>query len=328
MEDWNEVRMREDTIKNSNYWRISGKYYNLDGFIKLHPGGEDWLITTKGTDITEAFQSHHLDIHHVQEVLKNYEVDGLSDNEPSKFTFKKNDFYNILRKRIFEKIGKNHGPTEQMLNYTALFTILWTLSFLLMCYSKSLWSAMLSGWLLVPIWGIGHNFFHQKDSPLRFIFNLTLTASYEWRQSHSISHHHYANSKLDIEVLGPETLFIYFNTSHSRSVLYKSLILLFYFPICSILLPAFFMKNMIFLLLKKQKFRWEYYIPLLELLFLFFTSGSLLISLYLFFAMHFLLWLGQFIMISISGMMESPYPMLIEILEGLYTRLLLTIPLN
>uniref|UniRef100_A0A6B2L6G3 Fatty acid desaturase domain-containing protein n=1 Tax=Arcella intermedia TaxID=1963864 RepID=A0A6B2L6G3_9EUKA len=173
-----------------------------------------------------------------------------------------------------------------MLNYTALFTILWTLSFLLMCYSKSLWSAMLSGWLLVPIWGIGHNFFHQKDSPLRFIFNLTLTASYEWRQSHSISHHHYANSKLDIEVLGPETLFIYFNTSHSRSVLYKSLILLFYFPICSILLPAFFMKNMIFLLLKKQKFRWEYYIPLLELLFLFFTSGSLLISLYLFFAMH------------------------------------------
>uniref|UniRef100_A0A6B2L6R9 Cytochrome b5 heme-binding domain-containing protein n=1 Tax=Arcella intermedia TaxID=1963864 RepID=A0A6B2L6R9_9EUKA len=256
------------------------------GFMKFHPGGEDWLLATQGTDCTESFQTHHLDFNYVQEVLKKYEVAGLADNEPSRLSFKEDDFYCTLRKRVFEKVGKNHGPTQEMVNCIAFFTILWFLSFLLVCYLKTIWSAILSGWLMLPIWGIGHNFFHQKDTPLRFILNITLTSSHEWRQSHAISHHHYPNSRLDAEVLGPESLFIYFCTSQKRSFVYKRLILFFLFPICSITFPIFFIKNLIFMALRLQAFRWEYYIPLLELLFLYISSGSLLSSTYLFLAMH------------------------------------------
>lgn len=44
------------------------------------------------------------------------------------------------------------------------------------------------------MYGVGHNFFHQRDQWLRFAFDLTAFWSEEWRVSHAISHHIYAVS--------------------------------------------------------------------------------------------------------------------------------------
>ncbi|CAG4992213.1 unnamed protein product [Parnassius apollo] len=41
-------------------WRVHDKLYDLTSFVEKHPGGEEWLELTKGTDITEAFETHHL----------------------------------------------------------------------------------------------------------------------------------------------------------------------------------------------------------------------------------------------------------------------------
>ena len=40
-------------------WRIHDDLYDFEKFIKIHPGGADWLSLTKGTDITEAVESMH-----------------------------------------------------------------------------------------------------------------------------------------------------------------------------------------------------------------------------------------------------------------------------
>ena len=40
-------------------WRIRNALYDLNGFIKSHPGGDEWLQLTRGTDITEAFEVSH-----------------------------------------------------------------------------------------------------------------------------------------------------------------------------------------------------------------------------------------------------------------------------
>lgn len=37
-------------------WRIRNNLYDLEGFAKIHPGGEEWIRLTKGTDITEIFE--------------------------------------------------------------------------------------------------------------------------------------------------------------------------------------------------------------------------------------------------------------------------------
>lgn len=37
-------------------WRIRNSLYDLETFAKFHPGGEEWIRLTKGTDITELFE--------------------------------------------------------------------------------------------------------------------------------------------------------------------------------------------------------------------------------------------------------------------------------
>jgi hypothetical protein len=47
---------RKKTDGAEGLWRIGNNLYDLEEFIKSHPGGPEWLQITRGTDITEAFQ--------------------------------------------------------------------------------------------------------------------------------------------------------------------------------------------------------------------------------------------------------------------------------
>jgi hypothetical protein len=49
-----EARRRIDGAEE--LWRINNKLYDLEMFMKTHPGGADWIRLTKGTDITELFE--------------------------------------------------------------------------------------------------------------------------------------------------------------------------------------------------------------------------------------------------------------------------------
>lgn len=73
-------------------------------------------------------------------------------------------------------------------------------------------SAMLYGrynhWALLILTGlmmcwnaiIGHNYFHRKDNWRMYTFNLTLMNVNDWRISHVLSHHFYANTFHDLEL--------------------------------------------------------------------------------------------------------------------------------
>ena len=54
---------------------------------------------TKGTDITEAFESAHLDIAKARAVLKKYFVKDINTPRISRFTFHAGDFYATVRYR-------------------------------------------------------------------------------------------------------------------------------------------------------------------------------------------------------------------------------------
>lgn len=84
--------------------RVHDKVYDLGRFS--HPGGALWLDLTRGTDITELFESHHLDYTRAVAVLAKYEVRELTGTlgpRNSPFTFRPGDFYHSLRQKVWER---------------------------------------------------------------------------------------------------------------------------------------------------------------------------------------------------------------------------------
>ena len=55
-------------------WSYKNKIYDLSQFIKRHPGGEHWLEMTKGSDITDFVETHHLNLRNIEEILQKYYV--------------------------------------------------------------------------------------------------------------------------------------------------------------------------------------------------------------------------------------------------------------
>lgn len=77
---------------NQKYWYVDNRVYDLNNFIKSHPGGEHWLERTRGQDVTELFYTHHLNEAKAKSILNKYEVDTTC-NTITRFTFKPEGFY-------------------------------------------------------------------------------------------------------------------------------------------------------------------------------------------------------------------------------------------
>jgi len=56
---WLEGKHADDEAEG--LWRIYDKLYDLSDFAARHPGGASWIECTRGTDITEPFESHHIE---------------------------------------------------------------------------------------------------------------------------------------------------------------------------------------------------------------------------------------------------------------------------
>ena len=142
----------------------------MSSFAMKHPGGKAWIEMTAGTDATDAFETHHITAK-ADAVLSKYLVKDqqIIDTGAIKamecFEWERNGFYSKLKDRVREVFEETDtGPTKQMylLCYLALF--LWATFFMLTCSTGSVVVAAISGYfLLVAGFGVGHNFFHQRD---------------------------------------------------------------------------------------------------------------------------------------------------------------------
>lgn len=94
-------------------WRIHDNLYDFNDFVSKHPGGSFWLDRTKGTDITESFESHH--IRGVpQAILQKYFVRQAQQPRNYTLTLKENGFYLTLKRRVAEQLKNvDQSPKEK-----------------------------------------------------------------------------------------------------------------------------------------------------------------------------------------------------------------------
>jgi fatty acid desaturase len=210
---WNKEKAEMDSNKyktEMKYWCIHGKLYDLTDFIKLHPGGSHWLELTRGMDITEAYETHHLNEEKVNNILKQYYIKDVAYD--GRFKWEENSFFKVLKKRVREKVGSNTFASLKTKLYSYIILLIYIFSFLASSYYKSYFFALIAGMLIFALIGIGHNFFHQRNPGLfQYFFDISLFSSKDWIITHVLSHHFFPNTTLDFEISSFEP-YIYFLT--------------------------------------------------------------------------------------------------------------------
>ncbi|CRK88700.1 CLUMA_CG002379, isoform A [Clunio marinus] len=181
-------------------WRVHDKLYDLRLFMKNHPGGKDWLEMTKGVDITELFEIHHI-TDSAEKILPKFYVRDASSPRNYKITFEENGFYKTMKRRLASKlesldesqVSNSRFYCDFMLTSTILFSVIAARD---NNYLIASLAALSLSWLVI----ITHNFIHQKDNWRMYLMNLSLLNYRDWRVFHVMSHHHYPNSYHDLEI--------------------------------------------------------------------------------------------------------------------------------
>ncbi|KAJ0178869.1 hypothetical protein K1T71_005644 [Dendrolimus kikuchii] len=246
-------------------WRIHNDLYDFTSFIIAHPGGSQWLEITKGTDVTEQFETHHLK-GVAESILPNYFVKKASSPRNHPFTFKEDGFYKTLKVKVMAKLPE--VPTD-LRRKTDMITDSLLAAFLVLSpiccwafrvnYIVGFGLSIVNGYVLSHLVTSAHNYFHRTDSWRMYLFNLSGLSYADWRISHAMSHHLHTNTAQDIELSMIEPFLYYI--PYKNKTLWAQLAA-FYWPI------IFMFSNLVLMAIKLTSifcsgtsFQWHCLIP-------------------------------------------------------------------
>ncbi|NP_001136324.1 cytochrome b5-related-like isoform X1 [Nasonia vitripennis] len=228
-----EGRRKDDGAEG--LWRIYDNLYDLDSFIRNHPGGSEWLTMTRGTDITEAFEVHHI-TDKAERLLPKFFVRKAEASRSLAYTFDSSGFYKKFKARAREALKDVdfHTPSPKSKRIADSMVTMAILGAIIAVMTKSwmaiAFSALFLTWTVIS----AHNFFHMRDNFRMFYFDMSLMSSKEWRISHILSHHLYPNTLWDMEIYTLEPFIAYMPTK-DKTLLYRLVMLAFeplFFGLC------------------------------------------------------------------------------------------------
>ncbi|XP_053603856.1 cytochrome b5-related protein-like [Plodia interpunctella] len=271
-------------------WRVHDSIYDLSEFVNKHPGGAEWLDLTKGTDITEAFESHHLSSS-VDKMLQKYYVHPAKTPRNSPFTFKEDGFYKSLKRSVMEelkRVPKSVGSNTDKIIDGLFLTFL--ISSAITSWAKNYWivtvawltASLTMAWVMVA----AHNYIHRKTNWRMYLFSIGLWSYRDFRVSHALSHHLYPNTLMDLEISGFEPIVFWLPRRDTPSYGYFSFLFeLIIFPFGFILN---FLKRLALNFIRKdfykRHYRWHEGLGLLPLVWMYIFSSHSFID-------TFVLWL-------------------------------------
>ena len=206
---WRTEKALIDSTKaqcSPNLWIVHGKVYDLNSFLDEHPGGRTWLELTKGQDVTEAFEAHHLNMKKAQAKLKTFSVGETASDYVGRYEWNDNGFYRTLKRKVCEVFKETQpnglpdtGPKLFSLVLSSVAIGLHFAVFALSLHYKSYLLAIGTGLTLQTFHGIGHNALHRKDNIWMYAYDFCGWKHHKHRISHALSHHLFPNTKLDLE---------------------------------------------------------------------------------------------------------------------------------
>lgn len=187
-------------------WLVHGEWYDLKGFAAKHPGGRFWLDETIGLDITELYETHHLDMTGPDHILKKHHVGKASTEYQGFYDYKQTGLYCTLKRRVASAIKAAGGikATPGFRLQCVVVLLAYCIVFMATAFTGSILYAALTGVLISALHGIGHNFLHQADSWWMWVCTVGGWNVHLNRVSHAISHHPMPNTEWDLEILGHE----------------------------------------------------------------------------------------------------------------------------
>ncbi|XP_068219377.1 cytochrome b5-related protein-like isoform X2 [Palaemon carinicauda] len=280
---WLKGKRIDDDI--GPYWRVHNKLYDLTDFAKIHPGGKEWITMTKGTDITEAFESSHISLT-AEKILSKYFVKDIDTPRNSPYTFHEDGFFRTLKRKVrpvLEKIGQ--GPSRQMLLMQDMLFI----GFI----GLTICASVIDSKLLVIFAGIvlamnimcAHNFFHQRDSFRMYYWDFSLLTSYDWRISHGLSHHLFTNTRYDLEIVALEPVYV-FLPKPGKNFLQRYLAQVYQVVIAPTAFYIELIKRIYIVVTGQTPLRPENLLPLLELVVMCGLSSSVATGIRLWLILH------------------------------------------
>nr|CAI5858926.1 unnamed protein product [Callosobruchus analis] len=155
-------------------WRVHDGLYDLSEFVNKHPGGSEWLTLTKGTDISEAFEAHHIS-QYPEQMLKKYYVREAKTKRNSPFTFEQDGFYRTLKREVREVMKTIPKQPQNTSNF-----LIDAMAFFLLLFSAlairhwSYFMGLLAGIFLGMLSTAAHNYFHRRDNLRMYYFQFSL----------------------------------------------------------------------------------------------------------------------------------------------------------
>ncbi|XP_026737248.1 cytochrome b5-related protein-like [Trichoplusia ni] len=276
---WLEGKALDDGAEG--LWRVYDGIYDFTDFQNKHPGGEEWFELSKGTDITEAFESHHLNPV-VEKMLDKYFIKKAKTPRNSPFTFKEDGFYKTIKRAVWEelkKIPKSDAKKTNMIIDGLLITLL--IASAVACWSTNYWVVMVSyliaglslGWITIA----AHNYVHMKTNWRMYLFNLSLWSYRDFRVSHALSHHLFTNTLMDLEISAAEPFLLW---NPRKKPFYTNLSLIIEIVVFPLYFIMNFMKRFISNFVRKDFFirhyKWHDGIGFLLPLWMYIVSGATL----------------------------------------------------
>lgn len=253
---------------HGQYWRIHDKLYDLTKFIEHHPGGKQWIENTRGQDVTEFFESSHINPS-VYTILEKYFVSSVEEPRNVPYTFKQDGFYLTLKRRVHHYLTKKVTREEKdagrrrvrvvhnriLMSFVSLM--------MLTALTQSYVMAIVTGIVLMVVVNASHTYAHQRDNWRMYCMDLSLLSSYEYRVVHCMSHHNYPNTLLDFEISVFEP-FLDFRV-YDKNIMkrYQSLFLLLTMPQVGFFVDA--LRRVMMIVTGQQKPRLENLLPFLEI---------------------------------------------------------------
>ena len=219
-------------------WKIGRKFYALEDFASVHPGGARMLHLARDffEDSTFAFESHHTNLPHAMKVLSKFEIDvkaaGVdpTDAASGPELSPLGSFSQVLKTRVhaYLRTTKNgDGPTPECITLFYVLLASWILCFVFTAAQGTAATALLTGACGAMLAGFGHNWVHQpRYHKWTWVLDLEGLNGDTWYMGHLLMHHMYTNTPADNHwsILEP---FLVTNPTRSRTWLEASVMPIF-----------------------------------------------------------------------------------------------------